>query len=639
MTTRWGNRFAVLESHHGEDDEPESPKNKNKESKSVLPGSPKKAINEQGRSSSVSRNKQTGQPKNKMATRPVEVSDQMAVGLRGRNTAPTQSDDDLLEKGAGKASTPPPTSEKNHARVAKKKSKNLIKLSKRDAKLSEPHPPAPSMAALSSKDKRAMALLVVLYMLQGIPVGLAFGSVPFLLRARLSYTQIGLFSLASYPYSLKLLWSPIVDSCYFPSIGRRKSWIIPVQALVGVTLWWLGDHVSVLMDAEIPDVKTLTVLFFTLVMFAATQDIAVDGWALELLSQDNLSYASTAQTVGLNIGYFLSFTVFLAFNSLEFSNNRCRSLFGFPIQDYPLMTLSGYLKFGGVCFILVTLYLSFFQTEDPVDKDSPESNMDVKKVYQIMYEICKLKHVQSFILLHCIAKLGVSVNDAATSLKLLEKGLSKEDMALSVLIDFPFQIFLGYFAAKWSSGDKPLQPWIWAMWFRLAFSAWNVGLVYFFPEAKPLSNSYFILVIASTVMSSFASTVQFVGISAFHTQIADPLIGGTYMTLLNTVSNLGGTWPKYFVLKGVDFFTEANCLIPNANSTQREIDGKECVSDLGKAKCTDFHGNCHTTKDGYYIMQAICITLGALLLLLVIGPASRKLGALPARAWHVRKAL
>ncbi|KAA1102188.1 hypothetical protein PGT21_036622 [Puccinia graminis f. sp. tritici] len=636
MTTRSGNRFAVLESHRGEDDENQSPKIKKKKSKPTPPGSPKKQTNQPGRSSSVSRDKQSQQPKNKMTTRPVEVSDQMGVGLRGRNTAPIQSDYDLLEKGAAQST---PSSEKNHLKVSKKKSKNIIKLSKRDAKLSEPHPSAPSIAALSSKDKRAMVLLVVLYMLQGIPVGLAFGSIPFLLRARLSYSQIGLFSLASYPYSLKLLWSPIVDSCYFPSIGRRKSWIIPVQALVGVTLWWLGDHVNVLMDAEIPDVKTLTVLFFTLVMFAATQDIAVDGWALELLSQDNLSYASTAQTVGLNIGYFLSFTVFLAFNSLEFSNNRCRSLFGFPNQDYPLMTLSGYLKFGGICFILVTLYLSFFQTEDPVDKDSPESNMDVKKVYQIMYEICKLKHVQSFILLHCIAKLGVSVNDAATSLKLLEKGLSKEDMALSVLIDFPFQIFLGYFAAKWSSGDKPLQPWIWAMWFRLAFSAWNVGLVYFFPEAKPLSNSYFILVIASTVMSSFASTVQFVGISAFHTQIADPLIGGTYMTLLNTVSNLGGTWPKYFVLKGVDFFTEANCLIPNANSTQLEVQGTECVSDLGKAKCTDFHGDCHTIKDGYYIMQAICITLGAILLLVVIGPASRKLGALPARAWHVRKAL
>lgn len=42
------------------------------------------------------------------------------------------------------------------------------------------------------------------------------------------------------------------------------------------------------------------------------------GWALTLLSKENLSYASTAQTVGLNTGYFLSFTVFLAFNSVEF---------------------------------------------------------------------------------------------------------------------------------------------------------------------------------------------------------------------------------------------------------------------------------------------------------------------------------
>lgn len=47
-------------------------------------------------------------------------------------------------------------------------------------------------------------------------------------------------------------------------------------------------------------------------------DIAVDGWALTLLSHQNLSYASTCQTIGLNTGYFASFTVFLALNSEAF---------------------------------------------------------------------------------------------------------------------------------------------------------------------------------------------------------------------------------------------------------------------------------------------------------------------------------
>lgn len=66
--------------------------------------------------------------------------------------------------------------------------------------------------------------------------------------------------------------------------------------------------------------------------------------------------------------------------------------------------------------------------------------------------------VQSFALVHLVSKLGTAANDAATSLKLLEKGLSKEDLALAVLIDFPFQIIFGWLAARWSAGDKPLRP-------------------------------------------------------------------------------------------------------------------------------------------------------------------------------------
>ena len=62
---------------------------------------------------------------------------------------------------------------------------------------------------------------------------------------------------------------------------------------------------------------------------------------------------------------------------------------------------------------------------------------------------------------------------------------------------------------------------------------------------------------------------MFVSSSAFYTQIADPVIGGTYLTLLNTVSNLGGTWPRYFVLSGVDYFTKATCNLPATSELDR----------------------------------------------------------------------
>ena len=44
-----------------------------------------------------------------------------------------------------------------------------------------------------------------------MPIGLAFGTMPFLLKARLSYADVGVFMLCTYPYSIKLLWSPVVD--------------------------------------------------------------------------------------------------------------------------------------------------------------------------------------------------------------------------------------------------------------------------------------------------------------------------------------------------------------------------------------------------------------------------------------------
>jgi hypothetical protein len=74
------------------------------------------------------------------------------------------------------------------------------------------------------------------------------GSIPFILREHLSYSQLATFALSAYPYSLKLIWSPIVDAVYFPSVGRRKSWIIPMQTIIGSLMLWMSFTVQELMD-------------------------------------------------------------------------------------------------------------------------------------------------------------------------------------------------------------------------------------------------------------------------------------------------------------------------------------------------------------------------------------------------------
>jgi PAT family acetyl-CoA transporter-like MFS transporter 1 len=138
-------------------------------------------------------------------------------------------------------------------------------------------PPSGSLLSLTSKDKRSFFLLVLLYFLQGVPMGLAMGSVPYLLKSKLSYGEIGVFTLATYPYSMKLLWSPIVDAIWSPKMGRRKSWIVPIQTFSALMLLWLGGRAERLMEEASQHLYYITFVFFALVMLCATQDIAVDG--------------------------------------------------------------------------------------------------------------------------------------------------------------------------------------------------------------------------------------------------------------------------------------------------------------------------------------------------------------------------
>lgn len=490
---------------------------------------------------------------------------------------------------------------------------------------------------LPKQDQRNFGLLVLLYFLQGIPLGLATGSVPFLLKNHLSYSEIGVFSLASYPYSLKLFWSPIVDAVWSPKLGRRKSWILPIQLLSGIGMLLLGSHAEEMMQTtgkpDGPSVWAFTGWWFFLVLMCATQDIAVDGWALTLLTPGNVSYASTAQTVGLTAGQFLSYTVFLAFNSKDFANRWFRSE---PL-DTGLISLSGYLTFWGWSYIAVTLGLFLFKREERTHNED-----GIWDVYKIMWGVLKLRNIQSIILVHLIAKIGFQANDGVTSLKLLDKGFGTDNMALTVLIDFPFEIGVGYYAGKWSQQFTPMRLWCWGFMGRLLAAVLAQLTVAAFP-AEGVTTGYLLVVIAQHVFSTFTNTIMFVAVAAFHARIADPVIGGTYMTLLATVCNLGGTFPRYFVLRMVDAFTSATCF-PNPAADLAKLKGPlvtepfSCSVQSEKERCVAGGGICEMQRDGYHFVNILCVVFGIITFIMFIRPKVLQLQALPLRAWRLSSA-
>lgn len=112
---------------------------------------------------------------------------------------------------------------------------------------------------------------------------------------------IGLFWLATLPYSLKLFWAPLVDRYSPPFLGRRRGWLFISQ--VCVTL-------SIVALALSPSPALFPFLFFLLTMLltlsSATQDIVVDAYRAEILHKDELGPGASLGVIGYQAGLLVS---------------------------------------------------------------------------------------------------------------------------------------------------------------------------------------------------------------------------------------------------------------------------------------------------------------------------------------------
>jgi PAT family beta-lactamase induction signal transducer AmpG len=142
-----------------------------------------------------------------------------------------------------------------------------------------------------------MGLLGSLYFSQGLPFGFFNVALPVLLRKQgYSLGQVGLASMLFLPWALKFAWAPAVDRCPLSRLGRRRSWILPLQAASIVILLALALAGP---DASMPLLMGCVLL---LNLVAATQDIATDGLAVDMLAPADRGLANGIQVAGYRVG-------------------------------------------------------------------------------------------------------------------------------------------------------------------------------------------------------------------------------------------------------------------------------------------------------------------------------------------------
>ncbi|VCU71398.1 muropeptide transporter [Pigmentiphaga humi] len=150
-------------------------------------------------------------------------------------------------------------------------------------------------------------MIAFLYASQGIPFGLAMEALPAILREQgANLGALAYLPLVGLPWVLKCGWAPIVDNHWSPRLGRRRSWILPMQGLVLALL--LGIMAIGVAQAALPYLLALSVAAS---LASATQDIATDGLVAERFDTRTLGAANAVQVGGTMIGFFYGGPVFL----------------------------------------------------------------------------------------------------------------------------------------------------------------------------------------------------------------------------------------------------------------------------------------------------------------------------------------
>ena len=113
-------------------------------------------------------------------------------------------------------------------------------------------------------------------------------------------STIGLFALVGLPYTLKFLWAPLMDR-YIPSLlGRRRGWLLIWQVLLtaAIALLAFSDPTKLLLMTAI---AALLLSFFS-----ASQDIVIDAYRRESLSDDEQGLGAALYVSGYRIGMLLA---------------------------------------------------------------------------------------------------------------------------------------------------------------------------------------------------------------------------------------------------------------------------------------------------------------------------------------------
>ncbi len=369
-----------------------------------------------------------------------------------------------------------------------------------------------------------LAILSALYFVQGLPAGFQVTALPVYLREQsMSRTAIALLGLLALPWSFKALWAPLVDTYWSPAIGRRRSWILPMQVALCVAC------VGAAMTPVPGSLMAFLGLVLQMNLFAATMDIAVDGLAVDLLDPGELGHGNSAQVVGYKVGMLTGGGLLVWLSGSG---------------GWRVLLLSMAALVAAV--LAVTLVWREPAERHMVPPDSEPTYRDPGLVERDAPNEGSLRQV--------MARLLEAMRQPGTAWVLLYIGTYKMGETLVDVMYKPFLVDLGYTPATlglWLGTYGMAASLLGSLgggWLASRVNVWTALLVTTALRVIPVAGEWWLasgghpteeLVLAVTIAEHFFGGALTTAVFAFMMGQVDPRVGGSHYTLLATVEVLG----------------------------------------------------------------------------------------------------
>jgi PAT family beta-lactamase induction signal transducer AmpG len=148
----------------------------------------------------------------------------------------------------------------------------------------------------------------------GFPLTLLLGTMTFWLsKVGIEKSTIGFAIGLTTPYTLKFLWAPLVDKTPIPFLsnwlGQRRAWLFVVQGALVLALWQLGTS-----NPTNGNIGTFAMWAIVVAFLSATQDIVIDAYRIEILSDEEMAHGTAMNQFGYRTGNLLAGagTIYLA---------------------------------------------------------------------------------------------------------------------------------------------------------------------------------------------------------------------------------------------------------------------------------------------------------------------------------------